>query len=115
MFSAAEIKTALKARSLPKDAQDILAGLLARPAPVVNVPETVINVPETTVVNNTDFKPLQKALEANTKQMADMTKAMLASLTAKQTKGPWAFEVERDQYNGLIKGVTVKPDKETVN
>jgi len=60
-----------------------------------------------------DMTPLEKALTANTKQMATLAKAILASIPVSRGKTKWDFEIDRG-LDGRIQSVAAKPN-ETVN
>jgi len=99
--------------SVTKLAREFARAIKTPDAPTINIPETVVNIPETNVTNSMDLVPLQAAMDANTKQMAAMTKAILATISKPKTEVD--FDITRDAVNGLIKRVSVKPKRETMN
>jgi len=73
------------------------------------------NVPEPKIIAApVDLRPLEVALVQNTKQMGDLAKAILASVSFKQPKTEWNFEVGRDLV-GRIESIKAKPEKVKLN
>jgi len=70
----------------------------------------------TAIAESNDNTDLRASLEANTKQMGALAKAILATLAKPDRKTMWDFHVERD-VTGRISTVSAEPkrDEKVIN